>query len=68
MDEIHLTFLATSMANIEKSHPGATELVERGAISVARSFIPGCRNSVDKHVIGKHKDNRPSEIQKKQFH
>ena len=38
------------MANIEESHPGATELLERGAISVARSFIPGCRNAVDKTI------------------
>ena len=42
MDEVHLTFFATFMANIEESHPGATELLERGAISVARSFLPGC--------------------------
>ena len=98
VDEAHLTFFATFMANIEESHPGATELLEQGAISVARSFIPDCRNAVDKtieetimkHAMrtkhgsamllevtfsmadmlnesdsgGKHKDNRPSEIQK----
>lgn len=36
------------MANIDSSHPGARELLERGAISVARSFIPGNRCQVDK--------------------
>ena len=45
------------MANIEESHPGATELLERGAISGPRSFIPGCQNAVDKtieEIIMKH--------------
>ena len=50
MDEVHLTFFATFMANIEESHPGATEVLERGAISVARSFIPDCQNAVDKTI------------------
>jgi len=36
------------MANIEIAHPGATELMKRGAISVAHSFIPGNRCAVDK--------------------
>ena len=38
------------MAITEESHPGATELLEQGAMSVARSFIPGCRNAVDKTI------------------
>ena len=46
----YLTFFAIFMANIEESHPGATELLEREAIRVARSFIPGCRNAVDKTI------------------
>ena len=50
MDKVHLTFFATSMANIEESHPGATELLEQGAISVARSFVPDCRNALDKTI------------------
>jgi hypothetical protein len=29
------------LANIEISHPGATDLFKRGAISLARSFVPG---------------------------
>ena len=50
MEEAHLTFFATFMANIEESLPGATEILERGAISVASSFIPGCRNVVHKTI------------------
>ena len=42
VNEVHLTFFATYMANIEESHPRATESLEQGAISVARSFIPCC--------------------------
>lgn len=37
----YLTFFGLFIANIEVSHPGATELLKRGAFSVARSFIPG---------------------------
>lgn len=37
----YLTFFSLFIANIEISHPGATELMKRGAISVAHSFIPG---------------------------
>lgn len=44
----YLTFFSTFLANIELSHPGATELLKRGAISVAQSFIPGNRCAVDK--------------------
>ncbi len=44
----YLTYESVFLANIEESHPGATDLLERGAISVARSFIPGNRCAVDK--------------------
>uniref|UniRef100_UPI00358E53D5 uncharacterized protein n=3 Tax=Myxine glutinosa TaxID=7769 RepID=UPI00358E53D5 len=44
----YTTFFSVFIANIETSHPGAEELLERGAISVARSFIPGNRCDVDK--------------------
>ncbi len=44
----YLTFFSVYIANIEKTHPGSTDLLERGAISVARSFIPGNRCAVDK--------------------
>jgi hypothetical protein len=44
----YVTFFSTFLANIEVSHPGATALIKRGAISVARSFIPGNRCAVDK--------------------
>ena len=43
----YLTFFAVFLANIECSHPGATEMLERGAFSVARSFTPGNRSAVD---------------------
>jgi hypothetical protein len=38
------------LANIEISHPGATDLLKRGAISVARYFVPGNRCPVDKTI------------------
>jgi hypothetical protein len=43
----YLTFFSVFLANIEISHPGATDLLKRGAISVARSFVPGNRCPVD---------------------
>ena len=45
-----LTFFSVFLANIEISHPGATDLLKRGAISVARSFVPGNRCPVDKTI------------------
>ena len=36
------------LCNVETSHPGATDLLKRGAISVSRSFIPGNCSDVDK--------------------
>jgi len=44
----YLTFFAVFIANIATSHPGATELFKRGAISVASSFISGNHCAVDK--------------------
>ena len=44
----YLTFFAVFLANVEETHPGATRLLENGAFSVARSFIPGNRCAVDK--------------------
>ncbi|KAL5013682.1 hypothetical protein ScPMuIL_007952 [Solemya velum] len=44
----YLTFFSVFVANIRDSHPGATDVLQRGAISVARSFIPGNRCSVEK--------------------
>ena len=38
------------MANIEESYPRSEVLLKRGAISVARSFIPGNRCAVDKTI------------------
>jgi hypothetical protein len=38
------------LANIEISHLGVTDLLKRGAISVARSFVPGNRCPVDKTI------------------
>jgi len=36
------------LANIDDTHPGALDLLKRGAISVARSMIPGSREDVDR--------------------
>ena len=44
----YLTYFSVFLANIELSHPGAKELLERGAFSVARSFIPGNCCETDK--------------------
>ena len=44
----YLTFFLVFLPNIEISHPGATDLVKRGTISVARSFVSGNRCPVDK--------------------
>lgn len=44
----YMAFFSMFITNIETSHPGATELLRRGAFSVARSFIPGNRCEVDK--------------------
>lgn len=44
----YLSYFSVFLANIDISHPGALTLIKRGAISVARSFIPGNRCDVDK--------------------
>ena len=44
----YLAWFDVFLANIEVSHPGATQLLEKGAISVARSKIPGNLCAVDK--------------------
>ena len=44
----YLSYFSVFVANLDESHPGATELLQRGTISVARSFIPGNRCAVDK--------------------
>ena len=46
----YLTFFSVFLANIEETHPGATELLKLGAISVARSYIPGNQCPVDKTI------------------
>ena len=47
----YLLFFSIYIANIENTHPGATELLKRGAISVVRSKIPGTRCDVDKTMV-----------------
>ena len=36
------------LTNIDKSYPGAKELLEKEGIAVARSLIPGALSAVDK--------------------
>lgn len=36
------------LTNIDKSHPGAKELLMKGGIAVARSLIAGALSAVDK--------------------
>ena len=45
---MYLTFFSVFLTNIEETHPGATDLLKMGAISVARSFEPGSQCPVDK--------------------
>uniref|UniRef100_UPI00358FA880 E3 ubiquitin-protein ligase Midline-1-like n=1 Tax=Myxine glutinosa TaxID=7769 RepID=UPI00358FA880 len=44
----YLSYFSIFLANVDSSHLGALTLIRRGAISVARSFIPGNRCAVDK--------------------
>lgn len=44
----YLTWLDVHLTNIEKTHPGAKDLLSKGAIAVARSTIPGALSAVDK--------------------
>ena len=37
----YLVWLEVFLTNIDKSHPGAKELLKKGGIAVARSLIPG---------------------------
>ena len=46
----YLTYFAVFLANVDTTHPGARGLLEKGAFSVARSFIPGNRCPVDKTI------------------
>ena len=44
----YLTYFSAFLANIDETHPGASDLIKQGAFSVARSFIPGNRCATDK--------------------
>ena len=46
----YLCYFSLFLVNIEETHPGATELLKLGAISVARTFIPGNMCAVDKTI------------------
>ena len=46
----YLTYFSVFVANLDETHPGASELLKRGAISVARSFIPRNICALDKTV------------------
>ena len=62
----YLTYFSTHLVNIELSHPGATELLKSGAVSVARSFIPDNRCPVDKTIeetFMRHCKSRSVEVQ-----
>lgn len=43
-----MVWLDVFLSNIDKSHPGAKELLGNGGIAVARSTIPGALSAVDK--------------------
>lgn len=44
----YLTMFSSMISNIDVTHPGSLELLKNGAISVARSMIPGSRTDIDK--------------------
>ena len=44
----YLVLLDLFLTNIERTHPGAKELLEKGGIAVTRSLIPGTLCAVDK--------------------
>jgi hypothetical protein len=46
----YLTFFSVFLANIEISHPGATDFLKWGAIIVVRYFVPGNRCPVEKTI------------------
>ena len=43
----YLVWLEVFLTNIDRSHPGAKELLQKGGIAVARSLIPGSLCAVD---------------------
>lgn len=44
----YLVWLEVHLTNMEKTHPGAKDLLTKGAIAVARSMILGALSTVDK--------------------
>ena len=44
----YLVWFDAFLTNIDKSHPGARELLQKGGMAVARSLVPGALSAVDK--------------------
>ena len=44
----YLVWLEVFLTNIDKSHPGAKELLMKGGIAIARSLIPSALSAVNK--------------------
>ena len=44
----YLAWMEVYLTNMEITHPGAKNLLTKGAIAVARSMIPGSLSAVDK--------------------
>ena len=44
----YLVWMEIFLTNLEKTHPGAKELLSKGGIAVARSLVPGALSAVDK--------------------
>ena len=44
----YLLWLDVFLTNIDTTHPGAKELLQKGGIAVARSLLPGSLCAVDK--------------------
>ena len=45
-----MTYFTYFLGNIEATHPGATEELLNGSISVSRSFVPLSRCQLDKTI------------------
>ena len=49
-DKIYFRYLTRSevfLTNLELTHPGATDLIDKGVIGAARSMIPGSLSAID---------------------
>ena len=44
----YLAWLETFLTNLELTHPGAIDLINKGVLGAARSLIPGSLSDIDR--------------------